>query len=236
MVLIEGGADRTSGSGAVPRPTAPRMQYARAADGVSIACWMLGRGTPLVYLAGGPWSHVELWDIPECRGWYERLAQQRLLVRYDVRGTGLSERAVADYSLEALRQDVEAVVDRLDLARFALFGAADAGPVAIAYAARHPERVSHLAPLALGRDPRRGPAGRGPQRGRGQGPPGGLAPGGPGGGAQPRRGAGQWRPHAGRPGGAGRQRADGRAGGAAALPAGRARRSPRTRGCPGWRT
>ena len=144
MVLIEGGADRTGGSGAVPRPAAPHIQYARAADGVSIAFWMLGRGTPLVYLAGGPWSRVELWEIPECRRWYERLAHERMLVRYDVRGTGLSERTVADYSLEALLLDVEAVVDRLGLARFALFGAADAGPVAIAYAARHPERVARL--------------------------------------------------------------------------------------------
>src|SRR5919201_288289 len=89
-------------------------------------------------------SHGELWVSPECRRWYERLARQRLLVRYDVRGTGLSEREVSDYSLEALLLDLEAVVDRLDLARFALFGAADAGPVAIAYAARHPERVSRL--------------------------------------------------------------------------------------------
>src|SRR5215207_786347 len=67
-----------------------------------------------------------------------------MLVRYDVRGTGWSERDVADHSLDALVTDVEAVVDRLGLDWFALFGAFDAGPVAIAYAARHPERVSRL--------------------------------------------------------------------------------------------
>jgi pimeloyl-ACP methyl ester carboxylesterase/DNA-binding CsgD family transcriptional regulator len=111
---------------------------------VSIAFWTLGNGTPLVYLAGGPWSHIELWQIPECRHWYERLARHRMLVRYDVRGTGLSERNAADYSVDALVLDVEAVVDRLGLDRFWLFGAADAGPVAAAYAARHPERVSRL--------------------------------------------------------------------------------------------
>src|SRR5712691_4016243 len=125
-------------------PAGPPIQYARAADGVGIAFWTLGRGTPLVYLAGGPWSHVELWQMPECRHWYERLAQQRMLVRYDVRGTGQSERNVSDFSLEALLLDVEAVVDRLGLGQFALFGAADAGPVAIAYTARHPERVWRL--------------------------------------------------------------------------------------------
>ena len=122
----------------------PRIQYAPTADGVSIAFWTLGEGVPLVYMAGGPWGHVELWDIPECRRWYERLAQKRMLVRYDVRGTGWSERDVADHSLDALVTDVEAVVDRLGLDRFDVFGAFDAGPVAIAYAARHPERVSHL--------------------------------------------------------------------------------------------
>ena len=122
----------------------PRIQYAKTKDGVSIAYWTLGEGRPLVYMAGGPWNHIELWQVPECRRWYERLAPNRMLVRYDVRGTGLSDRNVADYSLEAQLLDVEAVVDRLGLDRFDLFGAADAGPVAVAYAARHPEHVARL--------------------------------------------------------------------------------------------
>jgi pimeloyl-ACP methyl ester carboxylesterase/DNA-binding CsgD family transcriptional regulator len=122
----------------------PRIRYAITVDRVSIAFWTLGKGEPLVYMAGGPWGHVELWDIPECRRWYERLAQERMLVRYDVRGTGYSERDVSDHSLDALVADVEAVVDRLELERFDMFGAFDAEPVAIAYAARHPERVSRL--------------------------------------------------------------------------------------------
>ncbi len=124
--------------------TEPRVQYARTADGVGIAFRTLGQGSPLVYLAGGPWSHVELWQVPECRRWYERLALGRMLVRLDVRGTGMSERDVSDHSLNALVGDVEAVVAHLGLERFALLGAGDAGPVAIAYAARHPEQVSRL--------------------------------------------------------------------------------------------
>lgn len=122
----------------------PRIRYAITVDGVSIAFWTLGKGEPLVYMAGGPWGHVELWDILECRQWYERLAQERMLVRYDIRGTGYSERDVSDHSLDALVADVETVVDRLGLDRFDMFGAFDAGPVAIAFSARHPERVSHL--------------------------------------------------------------------------------------------
>ena len=122
----------------------PRIRYATTADGVSIAFWTLGEGPPLVYMAGGPWSHIESLYIPECRLWYERLAQNRQLVRYDLRGTGWSEREVSDYSLDALVSDVEAVVDRLGMEKSALLGAADAGPVAVAYATRHPERVSRL--------------------------------------------------------------------------------------------
>ena len=63
---------------------------------------------------------------------------------FDSRGTGLSERTVAGFSLDALVLDLEAVVDRLGLAKFALGGAINSGPVAVAYAARHPQRVSHL--------------------------------------------------------------------------------------------
>jgi pimeloyl-ACP methyl ester carboxylesterase/DNA-binding CsgD family transcriptional regulator len=124
--------------------TTPHVQYARTTDGVGIAFRTVGEGFPLLVLGGGPWSHVDLWQIPESQLWYERLAQDRMLIRYDVRGTGLSERAVADFSLDTHVRDVEAVVDRLQVPRVALLGAADAGPVAIAYAARHPERVSRL--------------------------------------------------------------------------------------------
>ncbi len=122
----------------------PSSQYATTADGVSIAFSTLGEGEPLIYLVGGPWNHIELWEVPECRWWYERLARDRMLVRYDVRGTGLSEREVIDFSLDARVLDLEAVLDRLGIDRFNLFAAADAGPVAITYAVRHPERVSRL--------------------------------------------------------------------------------------------
>jgi pimeloyl-ACP methyl ester carboxylesterase/DNA-binding CsgD family transcriptional regulator len=122
----------------------PRIRYVTSSDEVSIAFWTLGEGKPLVCLAGGPWCHGEWWYVPECRRWYERLAQKRMLIWHDLRGTGWSEREVSDYSLDALVADVEAVVDRLGLDEFAMLGAADAGPVAVAYAARHPERVSRL--------------------------------------------------------------------------------------------
>jgi class 3 adenylate cyclase len=123
----------------------PRIQYAQTADGVSIAFWTLGEGTPLVLMLTLPFSHIQLeWQMAEMRHWYERLARKRKLVRYDFRGAGLSERDVTDYSLDAHVADLEAVADRLGLDRFALFAIYHSGPVAIAYAARHPERVSNL--------------------------------------------------------------------------------------------
>jgi class 3 adenylate cyclase len=123
----------------------PRIQYAQTADGVSIAFWTLGDGTPLVHMPNLPWSHIQLeWQFPGYRNWYERLAEKRMLVRYDSRGSGLSHRDVADYSLEAYVLDLEAVVDRLGLQRFALVAPYHSGPVAIAYVTRRPERVSQL--------------------------------------------------------------------------------------------
>jgi len=123
----------------------PRIQYTHTADGVSIAFWTLGEGAPLVSMPNLPWSHIQLeWQNPGYRRWYERLAERRKLIRYDGRGTGLSDRNVADYSVDARMPDLQAVVERLGVQRFVLLAPTTAGPVAIAYAARHPEAVSHL--------------------------------------------------------------------------------------------
>ena len=123
----------------------PRIQYAQTADGVSIAFWTLGEGMPLVHMPFIPVSHIQLeWQFPEIRRWLEGLAQERKLVRYDGRGTGLSDQDVTDFSLDCQVLDLEAVVDRLGLERFGLLGVLHSGPAAIAYAIRHPERVSHL--------------------------------------------------------------------------------------------
>jgi class 3 adenylate cyclase/pimeloyl-ACP methyl ester carboxylesterase len=122
----------------------PRIRYAKTTDGVSIAFSTLGEGMPFVQMPF-PFSHLHLgWEIPEFRSWDERLAKNRQLVDYDARGSGLSDRDVTDISLDARVRDLEAVVDRLGLERFALFAPVLSGPVGIAYAVRRPERVSHL--------------------------------------------------------------------------------------------
>jgi class 3 adenylate cyclase len=84
------------------------------------------------------------WQNPGWRGWYERLAENRKVVRYDGRGSGLSDRNVADYSVDAHLLDLQAVVQRLRVQTLVLVGPSTGAPVAIAYAARNPEAVSQL--------------------------------------------------------------------------------------------
>jgi len=123
----------------------PRIQYATASDGVKIAFWDMGEGPPLVYLPGIPWSHIQLEArVPQLHGGYELLARRRMLIRYDPRGCGSSEREIPEPSLDAYLLDLEAMVSHLGLETFDLYGLVHSGPVAIAYAARHPERISHL--------------------------------------------------------------------------------------------
>ncbi|OGO51675.1 MAG: hypothetical protein A2148_09925 [Chloroflexi bacterium RBG_16_68_14] len=123
----------------------PRIQYAQTSDGVSIAFWAIGRGQPLVYMMYPSFSHVEKeWKSAALRGYYERLAEKRTVIRYDVRGCGMSERDVADINIDTMVTDLAAVVDGLRLERFVLCGMTLIGAAAIAYAATSPERVSHL--------------------------------------------------------------------------------------------
>ena len=123
----------------------PRIQYAKTKDGVNIAYWTMGSGLPLVEMPSTPWSHVQLeLQVPLWRAWDERLAENRMHVRYDHRGTGMSDRNVAEVSLETLVLDLEAIVDRLALEKFVLFGHHITSAAAITYAVRYPERVSQL--------------------------------------------------------------------------------------------
>jgi DNA-binding NarL/FixJ family response regulator len=123
----------------------PAIRYARTSDGLNIAFWTLGEGTPLVHMPGFPVSHVRLeWENRAFRDYWRRLARQRLLLRYDSRGTGLSERIVDDLSIEGHLRDLEAVVDTARIERFALMGLVHLGPAAIKFAMRNPKRVTHL--------------------------------------------------------------------------------------------
>ncbi|MGD9914990.1 MAG: alpha/beta fold hydrolase [Rhizobiaceae bacterium] len=125
-------------------PDRQRVGFCRSADGTRIAYATSGGGYPLV--KAGHWlTHLELdWRSPIWRPLLDRLNQQFQVIRYDQRGNGLSEWDVSDFSLERFVEDLEAVVDASGVERFALYGTSQGAPIAIAYASRHPERVSLL--------------------------------------------------------------------------------------------
>ncbi len=123
--------------------TSPRIQFARTKDGLSIAYAVSGSGPPLVRALGW-FTHLELeWRWPKARRFWERLARNHTLVRYDGRGMGLSQ-ATDTFSHETRLLDLEAVVDAAGLERFALMGTSRGVEEAVIYAVRHPERVTHL--------------------------------------------------------------------------------------------
>jgi pimeloyl-ACP methyl ester carboxylesterase/DNA-binding CsgD family transcriptional regulator len=121
-----------------------QIRFCKTSDSVRLAYATVGSGEPLVKAAN--WlSHIEYdWRTPIWRPLFERLAHNRRLIRYDERGCGLSDWEVDEFSLDAWVCDLEAVVDAAGLDRFPLLGMSQGGPIAIAYAVRHPERVSRL--------------------------------------------------------------------------------------------
>jgi pimeloyl-ACP methyl ester carboxylesterase len=104
----------------------------------------MGDGFPLVKT--GNWmTHLEFdFQSPIWRHLYRELSREHALIRYDARGNGLSDREVEDVSFETFVSDLESVVDAAGLKRFALLGISQGCAVAVAYAVRHPERVTHL--------------------------------------------------------------------------------------------
>lgn len=125
-------------------PVKQQIQYCTTTDGVRIAYAVTGAGTPIIRTShwlthlqhdftSPVWKHVML-----------GLARNHQLVRYDPRGEGMSQREVADISFEGWMKDLEAVADATGFERFALFGCSQGAAPAVAYAVRHPQRVSHL--------------------------------------------------------------------------------------------
>ena len=137
----------SAGGGSPGRNLAERLQEVRfcdATDGVRIAYATAGEGPVLVKAAN--WlTHVRYsWESIVWFHWLRDLSAGFRLIHYDERGCGLSDWDPMDLSFDAWVSDLEAVVDAAGLDRFPLLGVSQGGAVAAAYAARHPERVSHL--------------------------------------------------------------------------------------------
>ena len=124
--------------------TDQQIQFCTTVDGVRIAYSSVGKG-PAVIIIPGWISHLQAAsEFPAYRTFRKKLARNHNLVAYDKHGCGLSEWSRTDFALESEVRSLEAVVDHLKLRSFALLGVSQGGPVAIAYAVKHPRRVSHL--------------------------------------------------------------------------------------------
>ena len=145
--FADGAVERAA---SVPRTPGPpdrlsqSIRFCTAPDGVRLAYATSGSGPPLVKPAN--WlTHLEYdWESPVWQHWIRFLAKHFHVVRYDERGCGLSDRDAADLSFDAWVADLETVVDAMGLERFPLIGISQGCAVAVAYAVRHPERVSRL--------------------------------------------------------------------------------------------
>jgi pimeloyl-ACP methyl ester carboxylesterase/DNA-binding CsgD family transcriptional regulator len=121
-----------------------QIRFCRSFDGTRIAYSLTGEGPPIV--RSPHWlTHVEYeWESPLWRPWIDEMSRSYTYLRMDERACGLSDWDVKDISFEAWVRDFEAVIDAAGLERFALFGASQGSSIAIEYAVRHPERVTHL--------------------------------------------------------------------------------------------
>jgi pimeloyl-ACP methyl ester carboxylesterase/DNA-binding CsgD family transcriptional regulator len=130
------------------------IRFCTTADGVRLAYAVSGAGSPLVMSA--TWlTHLEhQWRSLAWRPWLDAFTREYKVLRYDSRGCGLSDRNVGDLSFETWVRDFECVIEAAAFEQFSLVATCQGGPIAIEYAARHPERVSHLVlygTYALGR-------------------------------------------------------------------------------------
>jgi pimeloyl-ACP methyl ester carboxylesterase/DNA-binding winged helix-turn-helix (wHTH) protein len=127
-----------------PPPPRQHIAFCKAADGVRLAYAVAGEGPPLVRAAN--WMTHLGYDIesPVWKHWVRDLSNNRQFIRYDERGCGLSDWDATDFTFDDWVTDLESVVEALGLTRFPLLGVSQGGAVAVAYAARHPEKVSRL--------------------------------------------------------------------------------------------
>jgi DNA-binding winged helix-turn-helix (wHTH) protein/pimeloyl-ACP methyl ester carboxylesterase len=120
------------------------IRYCMTSDGVRLAYANTGSGPPLVKASN--WlTHLDFeWESPIWRHWWVELSKHHRVVRYDERGNGMSQRDVTDISFDTWIRDLETVVDTAGLDNFCMLGISRGASIAIAYAVKHPERVSKL--------------------------------------------------------------------------------------------
>jgi class 3 adenylate cyclase/pimeloyl-ACP methyl ester carboxylesterase len=143
----------------LPPEVSQKIAYCTTKDGVRIAYGTSGNGPPVVIVVG-MLTHLKLglFSPTYNSAFLKPLIASHTVVQYDGRGFGMSDRGLKDYSVEARLRDLEAVVNTLKLDRFALYGISAGTDVSIAYAVKHPERVSRMVLYAGSADNRPEPS------------------------------------------------------------------------------
>jgi pimeloyl-ACP methyl ester carboxylesterase/DNA-binding winged helix-turn-helix (wHTH) protein len=141
---VEGGGPQAGSTASPVAMTRQEIRYCTTGDGVRLTYASIGNGPPLVKASN--WlTHLDFeWGSPIWRHWWASLSVHHRVIRYDERGNGISQRDVPDVSFDTWVRDLETVVDAAGLDRFPLLGISRGGSIAVAYAVKHPERVSHL--------------------------------------------------------------------------------------------
>jgi len=139
-------AETSAGSRASRAPSVRgEIRFCTTPDGYRLAYSRFGKGPTSVLRTGNWVSHLEVeWDSPMHQPFLRDLSNEFELVVYDGRGTGLSDRHASDFSLDSMVEDMEAVADANALEKFAIVAYSQSCAVAVAYAVRHPERVSRM--------------------------------------------------------------------------------------------
>jgi pimeloyl-ACP methyl ester carboxylesterase/DNA-binding winged helix-turn-helix (wHTH) protein len=137
-------ASADAGGDLTPRAPEQEIRFCRTSDGISLAYSVVGNG-PCIVRVLGHFTHLEAeWQWPDLRRFWVHLAETHMVVRYDGRGTGLSDRYPGEFTEETRQRDLDAVLTAVGAEKAVLLGISEGGWTAAAYALEHPERVTHL--------------------------------------------------------------------------------------------
>ena len=127
-----------------PLNTRTHVRFCNSADGTALAFTVIGSGSPLMWISLQYTDNDLVSPGPASKHWMAALAARHTVIRFDMRGCGLSERKPVRMSLDAWIEDIEAVVNAAGLTRFAMVSVCTGSYAAIEYAARHSHRLTQL--------------------------------------------------------------------------------------------
>jgi DNA-binding winged helix-turn-helix (wHTH) protein/alpha-beta hydrolase superfamily lysophospholipase len=137
-------SDAANVLGRANRPSEQEIRFRTTSDGISIAYSAVGTG-PYIVRVLGHFTHLEAeWEWPDLRRFWEHLAERHTVVRYDGRGTGLSEQYTGEFTEDTRQRDLDAVLTAIGAEKAVLLGISEGGWTAATYAIEHPGQITHL--------------------------------------------------------------------------------------------